>query len=69
LGDYKPPVSSNVEVELPIADPLDESDPNADDTGESEGTDGPETAEGEEGQESAEDDPGAALLREMKQQK
>jgi TRAP-type mannitol/chloroaromatic compound transport system permease large subunit len=69
LGDYKPPVSSNVEVELPMADPLDESDPNADDTGESEGTDGPETAEGEEGQESAEDDPGAALLREMKQQK
>jgi TRAP-type mannitol/chloroaromatic compound transport system permease large subunit len=69
MGDYKPPVSSNVEVELPMADPLDESDPNADDTGESEGTDGPETAEGEEGQESAEDDPGAALLREMKQQK
>jgi TRAP-type mannitol/chloroaromatic compound transport system permease large subunit len=59
LGDYKPPVSSNVEVELPMADPLDESDSNADDTGESEG----------EGQESAEDDPGAALLREMKQQK
>lgn len=69
LGDYKSPVSSNVEVELPMADPLDESDPNADDTGESEGTGGLETAEGEEGQESAEDDPGAALLREMKQQK
>jgi hypothetical protein len=58
-----------VEVELPMADPLDESDSNTDGTGESEGTDGPETAEGEEGQESAEDDPGAALLREMKQQK
>ena len=68
LGDYKSPVSSNVEVELPMADPLDESDPNADDTGESEGTDGSEKAEGED-EDSEEEDPAAALLREMKQQK
>lgn len=68
LGDYKPPVSSNVEVELPMADPLDESDPNAEDPAESDGAVDPEKAEGED-EASAEDDPAAALLREMKQQK
>jgi TRAP-type mannitol/chloroaromatic compound transport system permease large subunit len=68
LGDYKSPVSSNEEVELPMADPLDESDPNADDTRESEGTDGSEKAEGED-EDSEEEDPASALLREMKQQK
>lgn len=68
LGDYKAPVSSNVEIELPMADPLDESDQNAEDSGESDAADGSETAEGEE-ETAAEDDPAAALLREMKQQR
>ncbi|MDP4677063.1 MAG: TRAP transporter large permease subunit [Burkholderiaceae bacterium] len=68
LGDYKPPASSKVEVELPRADPLDESNPNTQDSEESDGTDGSEKAEGED-EGSAEEDPAAALLREMKQQK
>ena len=68
LGDYKPPASSKVEVELPRADPLDESNPNTQDSEESDGTYGSEKAEGED-EGSAEEDPGAALLREMKQQK
>ena len=68
LGDYKPPASSKVEVELPRADPLDESNPNTQDSEESDGTYGSEKAEGED-EGSAEEDPAAALLREMKQQK
>jgi len=68
LGDYKPPISSDAEVELPMADPLDDADPNAEDSGEPDAADGSETAEGED-ETSAEDDPAAALLREMKQQK
>ena len=68
LGDYKPPASSKVEVELPRADPLDESNPNTQDSEESDGTYGSENAEGED-EGSAEEDPAAALLREMKQQK
>ena len=68
LGDYKPPASSKVEVELPRADPLDESNPNTQDSEESDGTYGSEKAGGED-EGSAEEDPAAALLREMKQQK
>jgi len=68
LGDYKPPASSNVEVELPMVDPLDESNPNEQNSEESDGTDGSEKAEGGY-EDAAENDPAAALLREMKQQK
>lgn len=65
LGDYKPPVATNVEVELPMAEPLEEGAEGAD-SGANQDNDS-ETADDEEA--SAEDDPAAALLREMKAQK
>ncbi|MFM1879767.1 MAG: hypothetical protein RLZZ344_1, partial [Pseudomonadota bacterium] len=66
LGDYKPPVATNVEVELPMAEPLEEGAEGAD-SGANQDNDS-EIADDEE-ESSAEDDPAAALLREMKAQK
>ncbi|MGA0090088.1 MAG: TRAP transporter large permease [Burkholderiaceae bacterium] len=67
LGDYKPPVATNVEVELPMAEPLEEGASEGADSGANQDNDS-ETADDEE-EASAEDDPAAALLREMKAQK
>nr|UOZ96997.1 C4-dicarboxylate TRAP transporter large permease protein DctM [Cupriavidus sp.] len=69
LGDYKGPVSSGADVDLPMAEPLDqESDPNADEPGSTDDAEASEQGDDPD-QDASEEDPAAALLREMKQQK